>query len=101
MAKRTSSMGARTFCHTKQLKGRIFFRKDKFSQHCDKFHPSIDTIEQVDRAHFWIHSEFPSDCGFCDETASYSSCHDRFEHIAAHFEDGKDMTTWMQPYSQA
>jgi hypothetical protein len=89
------------FCHTRSLKALIFVRKDKFVKHCNKFHPSLDSTEQADRAHFWVHSEFPSYCGFCDEMADYSTCYDRFEHIAEHFEAGKDMRTWKQSHSQA
>jgi hypothetical protein len=97
----TKVHSAHTFCHTKPLKVRIFLRKEKFVKHCDKFHPSLDSTEQADRAHFWIHSEFPSGCGFCNEMMNYSTCYDRFEHIAIHFEAGKDMTTWKQSHSQA
>jgi hypothetical protein len=97
----TNIHSAHTLCHTKPLKARIFLRKEKFVKHCDKFHPSLDSTEQADRAHFWIHSEFPSYCGFCNEMVNYSTCYDRFEHIAIHFEAGEDMTTWKQSHSQA
>jgi hypothetical protein len=88
------------FCHTKPLKARIYVRKDKFVKHCNKVHRGLDSTEQADRAHFWVHSEFPSYCGFCDEIADYSTCYDRFQHIAEHFEAGKDMRTWKQSHSQ-
>ena len=93
--------GKRVFCHNKQIKTQIYFRKDKFLKHCESVHPSIDASEQVSQAHFWIHSDFPSDCGFCDELTNFSTCFDRFEHISAHFEAGKDMTTWNEALSQS
>lgn len=93
--------GKRVFCHNKQMKSQIYFRKDKFLKHCESIHPSLDASEQVGQAHFWIRSDFPSDCGFCNDPTNFSTSYDRFEHISAHFEAGKDMTTWNEALSQS
>jgi hypothetical protein len=86
----------RISCCDQRLKGRYFLRKDKFLDHFNKFHPSIDPSEQANEAHVRINSPFPHHCGFCDETQNQSWL-DRCDHIVTHFEAGRDMTTWRWP----
>ena len=93
--------GGTTLCHNKPVKERVYFRKDKFRQHCDKSHPSIDTADYVEQAHFRVNCDIPSYCGFCRETKNFTTHQNRFDHIASHFEGGQDMTQWNQPLPQA
>ena len=84
-----------TPCHDrKTFKGRVFFREDHFIQHFGKVHPSIPVREQVTRAHFHVNSQFPRECGFCNES-QFQSWQYRADHLAVHFkDDGKDMKDW-------
>ncbi|TVY16217.1 Cyclin-dependent kinase 14 [Lachnellula arida] len=93
--------GGTTLCYNKPLEERVYFRKDKFRQHCDKSHPSIDTTDYVERAYFRVDCDVPSYCGFCRETKNFTTRQNRFDHIASHFEGGRDMTQWNQPLPQA
>lgn len=88
--------GRRASCRKKRVKGRIFFRRDKFLDHCDKLHPSIDALELAYESRVRINCQFPQHCGFCDEL-QVGSWLGRCDHITAHFDAGKDMTTWAHP----
>jgi hypothetical protein len=92
----------RASCHDKQLQGRVFFRKDKFVDHFDNVHPHLDAIKKALEARIQINSQFPQYRGFCDESQiqNWQSWQDRCDHIAAHFEEGKDMTIWRQSLSE-
>lgn len=88
--------GHRTSCKDRQIKGRLFFRRDKFIDHCDKLHPEIDGLEFALESRIKINYPFPQHCGFCNDpqTGSWLS---RCEHIIAHFDAGKDMSKWADP----
>jgi hypothetical protein len=74
-------------------RGRLFHRKDHFSQHFRKVHRHVPWIDYERSSHFSVESNFPRRCGFCSHR--FLNWKDRVEHIGVHFHDeGKDMTQW-------
>lgn len=86
-------------CHAKEpnVKGKIFTRKKRFIEHCKKFHPSLPVLDYVNKCHFVVRSKCPQWCGFCGQYQEFHNPRERNNHMARHFEDGRDMTLWREP----
>ncbi|KAJ9624753.1 hypothetical protein H2204_010655 [Knufia peltigerae] len=79
-----------TACQEKTLQERTFYRKDHLSQHLKlmhnaKVHSHMDSWKSTT-------SEIKSACGFCP--SKFTTWQQRADHLAAHFRNGADMSTW-------
>jgi hypothetical protein len=82
-------------CLKRSYKQRSFNRKDKLKQHIKSFHACAvdDKVLQTWASDnhfakvFW-------DCGFCGK--ALMTWDERAKHIAKHFREGKDMSSWRQ-----
>jgi hypothetical protein len=80
-------------CINKLDDQRTFTRKDKLQQHLSQVHNQARLTEY--QAAAWIrpvNRSFQFSCGFCNEWLSTWIL--RTEHIASHFENGSDMSSW-------
>lgn len=78
---------------------RIFKRDDKLRSHLKKDHECCDESRiRVGRREVLPRSPFRKQCGFCGWTAINWS--DRMNHIADHFNAGKHMSEWKDPWPQ-
>lgn len=90
-------------CHGKSWndRGRLSFRKDKFSQHFRNNHPNLDWNVYQEGSHFLVNSRFPQKCGFCSH--QFFDWQDRINHIGDHFAshtEARDMTQWQDPHPE-
>lgn len=79
-----------TACQEKTLQERTFYRKDHLSQHLKLMH-NAKVQSHMDG---WksTTNEIKSACGFCP--SKFSTWQQRADHLAAHFRNGADMSTW-------
>ena len=77
-------------CQEKTLQERTFYRKDHLRQHLKllhscKFQSTMESWKSTT-------SEIKSKCGFCPHV--FSTWQQRTDHLAAHFRNGSDMSSW-------
>lgn len=85
-------------CFDKPFPERTFTRKDKLQQHLAQVH-NLYTMKKV-MATEWKHAvnrNMTFTCGFC--STRLDGWHERANHIALHFEEGENMSTWVWPGS--
>jgi hypothetical protein len=71
-------------------------RKTHFTDHLKKCHGAANLGEEQLSWNFAAGSDWPNDCGFCDDT-QFPSWQDRTNHIVAHFKARKDISDWKIP----
>ena len=83
-------------CFSKPVSERTFTRKDKLQQHLVQVH-GLHTMSKfmVTKWKFQVNQNLRFTCGFC---GSYlDSWDERAHHVASHFENGKELSSW-QPW---
>ncbi|RMZ86787.1 hypothetical protein DV736_g5989, partial [Chaetothyriales sp. CBS 134916] len=78
-------------CHEKTLQERTFYRKDHLRQHLKLMHGR----KYESHMEGWksTTNEIKSSCGFCP--SRFTTWSQRADHLAAHFRNGTDMSTWV------
>ena len=77
-------------CQEKTLQERTFYRKDHLRQHLKLMHGA--KFESHMESWKSTTNEIKSACGFCP--SKFTSWSQRADHLAAHFRNGADMSTW-------
>jgi len=83
-------------CLSKPEVEKTFNRKDKLQQHVAQVHKQMSLSAHA--ASSWIRHldrNLRFCCGFCSETLETWAL--RSDHIAAHFENGLNMSSWQGP----
>ncbi|RMZ82640.1 hypothetical protein DV738_g1651, partial [Chaetothyriales sp. CBS 135597] len=78
-------------CHEKTLQERTFYRKDHLRQHLKLMHG----CKYESHMEEWksTTNDIKSSCGFCP--SQFTTWSQRADHLAAHFRNGADMSTWV------
>ncbi|EXJ87738.1 hypothetical protein A1O1_04664 [Capronia coronata CBS 617.96] len=79
-----------TACQEKTLQERTFYRKDHLSQHLKLLHNA--KVQSHMESWKTTTNEIKSACGFCP--SKFTTWQQRADHLAAHFRNGADMSTW-------
>jgi hypothetical protein len=82
-------------------KGKHIFagaREEHFKSHLRKQHGLTGIGIEQSSWTFNVQSDWPSECGFCGER--FSSFQARTDHIAAHFQEGADISSWRLPFGK-
>ncbi|KAN0095534.1 hypothetical protein V8E51_016245 [Hyaloscypha variabilis] len=83
-------------CRSAQKSCTTYGRKDRLIAHLRTQHRINAHVSQIAAAgKFTIDCEWPRQCGFCGVT--FMTWDERMDHIASHFEDGLDMSSWKRP----
>jgi len=83
-------------------KGRHIFagaREDHFKHHLRTKHGLAGIGDEESTWTFAVSGYWPRECGFCGDR--FSSWQVRTNHIADHFRDGADISTWKLPFGKA
>lgn len=83
-------------CFSKPASERTFTRKDKLQQHLVQVH-GLQAMSKfiVAKWKFQVNQNLRFTCGFCG--SCLDSWDERAHHVASHFENGKDLSSW-QPW---
>ena len=89
-------------CCSKAKEKRTFYRRDCLTQHVKSMHigsmPSLSVgkklLEHWEQAVIPLNDGIYNYCGFCENV--FEDWKERNDHIAEHFDDGYDMTSWTQ-----
>ncbi len=87
-------------CASAQENGTTFGRKDHLRTHLHSKH-QIDTRNMNQSIKTWrypINCERPKQCGFCGKIFEIWDA--RLKHVAEHFSQGLDMSSWRLPWSE-
>ncbi|KAF1987743.1 hypothetical protein K402DRAFT_403423 [Aulographum hederae CBS 113979] len=81
-------------CLDRELEARKYLRKDTLIQHLKHFHGKVPDDENIIQSWKVIssRSQQPWQCGFCEEVSPNWDA--RATHIAKHFREGLDMSSW-------
>ncbi|KAE9367635.1 hypothetical protein N431DRAFT_348591 [Stipitochalara longipes BDJ] len=83
-------------CQAAQRSCTTYGRKDRLIAHLRTQHRIvINTSPIAASGRFTIDCQWPRQCGFCRVT--FMAWDERMDHIARHFEDGLDMSSWKLP----
>ncbi|PMD40538.1 hypothetical protein L207DRAFT_582728 [Hyaloscypha variabilis F] len=83
-------------CQSAQKSCTTYGRKDRLIAHLRTQHRINAHVSHIAAAgKFTTNCEWPCQCGFCGVT--FMTWHERMDHIASHFEDGLDMSSWKSP----
>lgn len=82
-------------CQSAQQSSTTYGRKDRLIAHL-RSHPGLINVSHVAAAgKYTVNRKWPRQCGFCGVT--FKAWDERMDHIAAHFQDGLDMSSWKLP----
>jgi hypothetical protein len=85
----------------KARNGRHIFagaREGRFKHHLKRQHGLAGIAAEQSTWAFDVQGDWPSECGFCGD--QFSSWQDRINHIAAHFREGVDISSWRLPFGK-
>jgi len=83
-------------CQAAQKSCTTYGRKDRLMGHLRTQHRMNANVSQLAAAgKYTIDFKWPTICGFCGVT--FMTWDERMDHIAGHFEDGLDMSSWKPP----
>jgi len=82
-------------CFSKPTSERTFTRKDKLQQHLVQVH-GVHTMSKfmVTKWKFQVNQNLRFTCGFCG--SCLDSWDERAHHVASHFENGKEWSSWQR-----
>jgi hypothetical protein len=85
-------------CQSAQQSSTTYGRKDRLIAHL-RSHPGVVNVSHIAAAgKYTVDSKWPRQCGFCG--VIFKAWDERMSHIAAHFQDGLDMSSWKLPFPQ-
>ena len=84
-------------CERARQDAATYGRKDRLITHLRNIHHiTLDVSQKASDGQYDINSEWPRQCGFC--VKQFETWDERMEHLAEHFQKGKKMSSWKQPF---
>ena len=84
-------------CAAAQRTGKTYGRKDRLIAHLrDQHNITTDASSIASNGKYTVDSNWPRQCGFCGK--HFVTWDERMDHIATHFQQGKDMSSWKLPF---
>jgi hypothetical protein len=84
-------------CAAAQRTGKTYGRKDRLITHLRDHHNITANASSIaSNGKYTVDSKWPKQCGFCGKY--FVTWDERMDHIATHFQHGKDMSSWKLPF---